>query len=157
MWKVGVSLGSMGAEQIGHDEARAALAKVNDQRAAVRAADLDRLGLILLAAVEIGYGALVVAFAGRVAFVAWMSWLPAIPMAAFSFWRDRNERVFSRRGRPIWLASLAAYFIWTAALLFWITPKIGWHPPTPDWHFEVVTVVGSIPLLIGAWLIGRVR
>ncbi|HEV2475002.1 MAG TPA: hypothetical protein VGX22_00585 [Candidatus Dormibacteraeota bacterium] len=149
----------MGAEQIGHDEARAALAKVNDQRAAVRAADLDRLGLLLLAAVNIGYGAVIVALAGHIVFPVplLLIGLPAIPMAAFSWWRDRNERVFSRRGRPIWWASLAVYVIWLAALELLITPKIGWHPPTPDWHFEFVTVVGSIPLLIGAWLIGRVR
>jgi hypothetical protein len=147
----------MGSDEIGRDEARAALAKVADQQAAVRGADLDRLGLLLLAAVDIGYGALVAALAGRIALTPVVILLPMIPVAVFGLWRDRNERVFSRWGRPILLASLAVSVIWFTALLFWISPKIGWHSSTPDWQFAVISVVSAIPLLIGAWLIGRVR
>ena len=147
----------MSADEIGHDEARAALAKLNDQRSAVRAADLDRRGLLLLAAVNIAYGALLGGLAGTVSHIPLLIVLPMIPMAAFAFWRERNERVFSRRGRPILWASMAVYFIWFTALFFWISPQIGWHPSTPDWHFAVVSAVGSIPLLVGAWLIGRVH
>ena len=147
----------MGSEEIGRDEARAALAKVRDQRAAVRGADLDRLGLLLLAAVNVGSGALVGVVAGRFAIASLVLFIPMIPMAVFSLWRERNERVFSRRGRPIWWASLAVYVTWFTALVFWITPRIGWHPSTPDWRMGVISAVASIPLLIGAWLIGRVR
>lgn len=147
----------MSADEIGRDEARAALAKVGDQRAAVRAADLDRLGLLLVAAVNIAYGVFVAALAGRVAFTPLFIFLPMIPMIAFSFWRERNERVFSRRGRPILWASVAVSLIWFTVLNFWISPKVGWHTSTPDWHFAVVSAVASIPLLLGAWLIGRVR
>lgn len=147
----------MSAQDIGRNEAEAALAKVDEQRAAVRSADLDRLGLILLAAVEAGYGALVVVLAGRLVFAPWLIAVPAVPMAAFSIWRERNERVFSRRGRPIFLASVGVYAIWAAALLFWIAPEIGWRRSPLDWHFAVIGIVGVIPLLVGAWLIGRIR
>lgn len=146
----------MNPDEIGRDEARSAVANVADQRAAVRAADLDRVGLLLLAAVNVAYGAVVVALAGRIA-APLLIVLPMIPMTAFAFWRERNERVFSRRGRPILLVSVAVSLIWFTMLNFWITPRIGWHPSTPDWHFAVVSALGTIPLLVGAWLIGRVR
>ena len=147
----------MSADEIGHDEARAALAKVSDQRAAVRGADLDRVGLLVAAVWTTVYGVLVAAVAGRIAFTPLFIFLPVIPMLAFSVWRERNERVFSRRGKPILWASVAVSLIWFTVFIFWISPKIGWHPSTPDWHFAVVCAVASIPLLAGAWLIGRVR
>jgi hypothetical protein len=147
----------MGSDGIGRDEARAALAKVSDQRAAVRRADLDRLGLVVLAAVNVSYSALIVALAHRTTFTPFLIAASVIPMAAFSLWRDRNERVFSRAGKPIWWTSLAVYLAWMTVLLFWITPRIGWHSSPPDWHLVVVSLAAVLPLLVGAWLIGRVR
>jgi hypothetical protein len=147
----------MGSDEIGRDEARAALSKVRDQRAAVRGADLDRLGLLVLAAVTISYGTLLATLAGRIDFAPVLPLLPMIPMIVFSFWRERNERVFSRLGRPIYWASLAVSFILFTALAFWIAPKMGWHGSPHDWHIALISLIAAIPLLIGAWLIGRVR
>ena len=148
----------MSTEQIRPDEARASLAEVADKRAAVRRADLDRVALVVLGVVQIGYAGLVVVVTGRgipfspLFFLA--SW---VPVAAFGVWRDRHERAFSRGGRLVFWTSIAAYLLWFAFLVVLITPRIGWHSRVPNWHDVIVSVVAAVPLFVGAWLIGRGR
>jgi hypothetical protein len=146
----------MGSDEIGRDEARAALAKVGDQRAAVGRADLDRLGLVVLAAVNVSYSALIVALARRNTFTPLLITAPVIPIGIQLLARSQRARFFQS-----WQTHLVDFRGGLPRLdgraPFWITPRIGWHSSPPDWLLVVVSLAAVLPLLVGAWLIGRVR
>lgn len=146
----------MGLENIGPDEARAALARLGNQRTAVARGDYERASLLLLAAGQVVYSLLGVALQGRVdAFWIISGWLFVI--AAFGVWREVRQRVYRRANRAVALASIVAGVVLYTALEFGVPPHMSWHRVAPDWHFVAVTGVASVPLLVGAWLVGRKR
>lgn len=146
----------MGQESIGPDEARAALAQLGDQRAAVARGDFERASLLLLAGGQVVYALLGVALRGRIdAFWIISGWL--FVLAAFVVWREVRQRVYRRANRVVALASIVASVILYTVLEFGVPPHMGWHRVAPDWHFVAVTAVAALPLLVGAWLMGRGR
>lgn len=149
----------MSAEDFDAESARAQIATADAQQLAVRRADLDRLSLLVLAAAQIAFAVIVVILSSHSVVLGLfpVSLIPVLLVSPFSFWRERNERVFSRGGRRIFWATLATYTAWVTLLLWWISPHIGWQTRPPDWHFVPIAAISVIPLLFGAWLIGRVR
>lgn len=148
----------MPAEDLDAELARAQIATADAQRLAVRRADLDRLSLLVLAAIQVVFAVIVVILGSRATMFGLGLWLiPGFLMVLFTAWRERHERAFTRSGKRIQWAAFGTYAVWTGLLLLWISPRIGWQTRPPDWRFVVIAAVSVIPLLLGAWLIGRVR
>ena len=144
----------MGPENIGPDEARAALAKVGDQRAAVARGDFERAGLLLIAGWIVVFSLLIVVTHG-IFEGPWLMYLQLIVLAGFAIWRGLGQRVFSKANRKITQASAAASLVLLTIMEFGVARPLGWFATTPDWHLVAVSAVSVLPLLVGAWLVGR--
>ncbi|HYL08135.1 MAG TPA: hypothetical protein VEU76_06275 [Candidatus Udaeobacter sp.] len=72
----------------------------------------------------------------------------------FSSWRERKQLAYSRSSTVAFWAICGIYLVW-GAIVTWTSNVIGWTGQTSDWHGVVMVFVMVLPLLIGAWLIGR--
>ena len=139
---------------MGPDEARAALAKLGDQRAAVARGDFERASLLLMAGWLVVYPLLIVV-THRIFEWPLLSFLQLIFLAGFVIWRELRQRVFSKANRRITQASAAASLVLLTIMEFGVARPLGWFGPTPDWHLVAVSAVSVLPLLVGAWIVGR--
>ena len=138
-------------------EARAALALAGAQAARVRRTDhqfrrvlLGIAAMYLVTATIVGlfpYGgspaaglALVVIFVGGLAGTVVLM---------------LRIRAYSRTG-ILWFTGACAAFTWWNAAVIGVSMVTGWWGPhQPGFHFSVSAVVGAIPLVVAAWLVGR--
>jgi hypothetical protein len=140
-------------------DAQAALAEANSQAVRVRRAD-HQLGWIVLgiAAMYLAAAAVVSTLAdprhgGPVAG-------PALLVIVFGglvgivvvFLRIR---AYSRTGILLYFGGIAAFNLWNAIVVGVSIGTRWWASTQPSYHFGVSVAVGTIPLLVTAWLIWR--
>jgi hypothetical protein len=64
-------------------------------------------------------------------------------------------RAYSRTGILLYFGGVAVFNLWNA-LVTGVSIRTGWWAlAQPSYHFGISELVGAIPLLIAAWLIGR--
>ena len=64
-------------------------------------------------------------------------------------------RAYSRTGILLFFGGVIAFNIWNAIVTA-VSIRTGWWALTqPSYHFGLSELVGAVPLLITAWLIGR--
>lgn len=146
----------MGQENIGPDEARAALAKLGDQRAAVARGDFERASLLLMAGWIVVYSLLIVVTHGIFEW-PWLSSVQLIVLVGFAIWRGLGQRVFSKANRRVAQASAMATLVLLTIMEFGVARPLGWFGTSPDGHLVAVPAVSVLPLLVGAWIVGRDR
>jgi hypothetical protein len=140
-------------------EAQAALVEANSQAVRVRHSD-HQLGWILLgvAAVYLAAAAVISNVAdprrgGPVAGTAIVAILVVgLVGLVFVFLRIR---AYSRTGILLYFGGIAAFNLWNAAVTGVSIGLRYWASAQPSYHFGVSVAVGSIPLLVAAWLILR--
>jgi hypothetical protein len=137
--------------------ARASLDEANSRAATVRQADTQfRPILLLVSALYLATGALlsanprggnilisdalIVIFLGGLAATIYLAW---------------RIRAWSRTGIFWLLGSVAVFMLWNGAVIWASIASGWWGPHQPGIHFGGSVVVAVIPLLVGAWLIGR--
>jgi hypothetical protein len=139
-------------------EAQAALAEADTQAALVRREDHEFRWLLLVVAAIYLLGAGVVSLSptrrgGPIAGLA----LVIIVAAGIAglIWVGIRIRAYSRRG-VLWFAlAIAAFIVWNS-MVTGVSVVTGWWAPNqPSYHFGVSELVGVIPLVVAAWLIGR--
>jgi hypothetical protein len=140
------------------DEARAALAKANSQKALVRKADREfRWILFVVAAVYVVVAGLVsITFprrgsplAGTIALLVVAGGLAAIVVLG------RRVRAYSTGGIAWYVAAIAIFLLWNFAVTGVSLLSGWWSPKQPGYHFAISEAVGAIPLIVAAWLFGR--
>lgn len=159
IWQVSASLEVVTDSAPTPLEAQAALAEANSQ--AVRVHNADRqLGWIVLgiAAIWLGVGALISTLsdprrAGPVVGPAILAVLVVgVVGLVLVFLRIR---AYSRTGILLYFGGVAVFNLWNAIVIGVSIGTRWWASTQPSYHFGVSVVVGTIPLLIVAWLIWR--
>ncbi len=138
-------------------EARAALAEADSQAARVRRADHQfRWILLILVATYLVAAGIVSATSRPGPSYGWLVLLVLVTggvvgIGLLVWW----IRAYSRTG-VLWFTVAAAAFTWWNAIVCGISVLTGWWGPhQPNYHFGVSALVGVIPLIVAAWLIGR--
>ncbi len=149
-------MSTMAAEPIGPEKARATLAEASGRQAAVGGGGLGRESLLVVVGWLVGYSLVVVTLRGRVPWF-WINSGLLIVLAAFAIWRNLRRRVVGRASRKVAVASTGVSMTVFTILQFVVAPGVGWYGRAPDWHFVAVAAVSALPLLTGAWLVGRGR
>ena len=72
-----------------------------------------------------------------------------------------RQHAYTRAGRLLFARSVAAWAV-VLAVVMQLSIRSGWWSTTLDqyqrsWHFVLSAAVSVVPLLIGAWLVGRRR
>ena len=139
------------------EDARAALELASRHELAVRRGDrVFRAVLLALAAAYVAVGLLVGLFPqGGLALAPIGVGLVLLvtPIAAVLWiWR---ARAFSRVGLRRFLLLVAAFAWWNAAVAGLSSVSGWWGLGQPRYHFTLSALVSSLPLLLGAWLLGR--
>jgi hypothetical protein len=140
------------------DEARAALAKANSQKALVRTADREfRWILVVIAAVYVVVAALVsIAFPRRGSPLAGIAALLVIAGGCAAIVvLGRRVRAYSTGGIAWYVVAIAIFLLWNAAVTGVSLLSGWWSPAQPSYHFAISETVGAIPLILAAWLFGR--
>ena len=140
------------------DEARAALAKANSQKALVRKADREfRWILVVIATVYVVVAALVsIAFPRRGSPLAGMVALLVIAAGiAAMVVLGRRVRAYSTAGIAWYVVAIAIFLLWNAVVTGVSLLSGWWSPRQPGYHFAISEAVGAIPLIVAAWLFGR--
>jgi hypothetical protein len=140
-------------------EAHAALAEANSQVVRVNRAD-HQLGWIVLgiAAVYLAVGALMSTLpdprrAGPVVGPAILAvMVVGLVGLVLVFLRIR---AYSRTGILLYFGGIAAFNLWNAIVVGVSIGTRWWASTQPSYHFGVSVAVGTIPLLVVAWLIWR--
>jgi hypothetical protein len=140
-------------------EAQAALVEANSQAKRVRRAD-HQLGWILagIAAMYLAVAAIMSTLAdprrgGPVAGSAIMAILVVgLVGLVFVFLRIR---AYSRTGIVLYFGGIALFNLWNAIVVGVSIGTRWWASTQPSYHFGVSAAVGTIPLLVVAWLILR--
>lgn len=139
------------------EEAQAALALANSQAARVRRSDRQFRWILLgIAAMYLAVGAVMSLSwhrgpnpAGPVIVLVVAVVLVAITVVALRI------RAYSRAG-VLWFSLTASVFtVWNATVASVSLLTGFWAAQQPGYHFGLSVLVGAIPLLVGAWLIGR--
>jgi hypothetical protein len=140
-------------------EAQAALAEANSQAVRVRRVD-HQLGWTLLgiAAIYLAVGALMSTLpdprrAGPVVGPAIMAIL-VVGLVGLVFVVLRI-RAYSRTGILLYFGGVALFNVWNAIVVGVSIGTRWWASTQPSYHFGVSVAVGTIPLLVAAWLIWR--
>jgi hypothetical protein len=138
-------------------EARAALAEASRQAAGVRRADqLFRWILLGIAACYIGAG-VVVSIGGRhagpLAAVALGVFVLAIVIGII--WIGVGLRAYTRAGVLLYMFGVAAFNLWNAAVVGVSIATGYWASTQPTYHFGVSVLVGVLPLIVAAYVVGR--
>lgn len=144
-------------------EAREALAEAADRAARIRRADTHlRAILLVLAAMYVAVGVLVglveqggspslrTGLAAAALVLQWAGLAGSLAIA----WRIR---ALSRHGWARFCLAAVAFSIWNPAMLVASIASGWWGPDQPGLHFTTSFVVVALPLLLGAWLVGRRR
>jgi hypothetical protein len=139
-------------------EARAALAEASSQAARVRQADRQFRWILLSIA------AIYLVVAGVMSATPWRrgGTTPGLAVLvivivglAGTILLITRLRAYSRAG-VVWFIVAAAAFTWWNAIVSFVSIATGWWgPQQPSYHFGVSVMVGVIPLVVAAWLIGR--
>jgi hypothetical protein len=167
-WKVSRSLSAVGTQQPTAAEAREAIARAAEAKAAVRRADRQfRPRLLAIAGVIVGFALLVEVF----------RWLPrwgvmgpveglivngAMVGAIFVVVTiEARQRAYSRGARLWFSATIFVFIMWGLNVERWSFSS-GWMayqlpPLVHTWHAALSAVVATIPLLLSALLIGLRR
>jgi hypothetical protein len=158
----------MGMQQPTAAEAREAIARAAEARAAVRSADrLFRTWLLAIAGATVALTLLVEVMTllprwGVLGPVEGLIVNGALVGAIFVFVTiEARQRAYSR-GAKLWFsATIFVFVIWGLYVERWSLGS-GWiayqlPPLVRTWHVALSAVVATIPLLLSAWLIGRRR
>ena len=138
-------------------EARASLDEANRRAATVRRSDSQfRVVLLVVASLYLATGALLSANPRGGNFLIGdaliVIFLGGSAGAIYLVWRIR---AWSRTGILWLLGSVAVFLLWNGAVI-WASIATGWWGPhQPGVHFGGSVLVAVIPLLVGAWLLGR--
>jgi hypothetical protein len=140
-------------------EAQAALVEADSQAVRVRHSD-HQLGWIVvgIAAVYLAAGAVIstVADPRRGGPVAGIAILAILVVGLFGLvFVFLRIRAYSRTGILLYFGGIAAFNIWNAIVTGVSIGLRYWASTQPSYHFGVSELVGSIPLLVAAWLILR--
>ena len=139
------------------EEAQAALALASNQAVRVRRSDRQFRWILLgLAAMYLAIGAIMSVSthrgsnpAGPAIVLVTGVVLVAIIVIALRI------RAYSREG-VLWFTLTAALFtVWNAAVTSVSLVTHFWSAQQPGYHFGLSVLAGVIPLVVGAWLIGR--
>jgi hypothetical protein len=138
-------------------EARAALTEASTQAARVRRADLEFRSILLLIAGIYLAAAGIFSVAGRHG-----GPLPALILAILVLgvligivWLGVRVRAYSRAGFLSYMFAIAAFNIWNAIVAGVSIGTRYWASTEPTYHFGVSAMIGVVPLIVAAWLIGR--
>ncbi len=139
------------------NEAKAALAEAGTKAGQVRRADRQfRWILLLLVAIYLVSAGIVSATSRPGPSFGWLVVLVLlggglVGIGLLVWW----IRVYSRAG-ILWFTGGAAAFTWWNAIVCGMSILTGWWGPhQPNFHFGVSALVGVIPLVVAAWLVGR--
>jgi hypothetical protein len=140
-------------------EAQAALAEANSQAMRVRHAD-HQLGWIMLAIAAVYLAVAVVVSTlpdvrrgGPVAGPGILAILiVGLIGVVYVFLRIR---AYSRAGILLYFGGIAVFNLWNASVVGVSLITRWWASTQPSYHFGVSAAVGTIPLLVAAWLISR--
>jgi len=138
-------------------DARALLDEADGRAATVRRSESQLRWTLLLVAVMYMVTAVLLSFNPRqgnrligTALIA--TFLVALAGAIYLGWR---VKAWSRAAVLWFIASVAAFMVWNAAVI-WVSVAAGWWGPNaPGIHFGGSAVVAVIPLLVATWLFGR--
>jgi hypothetical protein len=140
-------------------EAQAALTEANSQALRLRHADYQ-LGWILLciSAVYLAAAAVVSTVAdprrgGPVAGIAMLA-IVIIGLGGIVLVGVRI-RAYGRTGIRLYFGGIVAFNVWNSIVVGVSIGTRYWASTQPSYHFGVSLAVGSIPLLVAAWLILR--
>jgi hypothetical protein len=140
-------------------EAQAALAEANSQAVRVHRAD-HQLGWVILgiAAIYLSVAAVMSSLpdlrrGGPVASLAILAIL-VVGLGTCVFVALRI-RAYSRTGILLYFGGIAAFNLWNALVVGVSIGTRWWASTQPSYHFGVSVAVGTIPLLVVAWLIWR--
>jgi hypothetical protein len=140
-------------------QAQAALTEANSQAAHVRSSDHQLAWMLLgVAAAYLATGGVISTLpslrrGGPVAGLAILAIL-TIGVVGLIFVGLRI-RAYSRAGVLLYFGGIAVFNIWNA-IVTGVSILTGWWALTqPSYHFAISEVVGAVPLLVAAWLIGR--
>jgi hypothetical protein len=158
-WQVNASLPDVSDSAPTPVEAQAALAEANSQAVRVHHAD-RQLGWIVLgiAAIWLAVGALMSTLpdprrAGPVVGPAILAvMVVGLVGLVLVFLRIR---AYSRAGILLYFGGVAVFNVWNAIVVGVSIGTRWWASTQPSYHFGVSVAVGSIPLLVAAWLILR--
>lgn len=158
-WQVNASLQIVSDSAPTPLEAQAALAEANSQAVRVHRAD-HQLGWIVLgiAAIDLAVGVVVSTLAdprrgGPVAGPAILAILVVgLVGVVLVFLRIR---AYSRTAILLYFGGIAAFNLWNAIVVGVSIGTRWWASTQPSYHFGVSVAVGTIPLLVAAWLIWR--
>jgi hypothetical protein len=140
-------------------EAEAALTEANRQAARVRRADHQLEWILLgIAAVYLAAGGVVSTLpdprrGGPVAGLAILAIL--IVGSVGLIFIGLRIRAYSRTGILLYFGGIAVFNLWNAIVSGVSIGTRWWASTQPSYHFGVSEMVGVIPLLVAAWLIGR--
>ena len=139
-------------------EAQAALVEADTQAARVRREDHEFRWLLLVVAAVYVLGAGVVSLspARRGGPMAGLALLVIVAAGIIGLiLLGVRIRAYSRRGVLWFVLAIAAFIVWNS-IVTGVSIVTGWWAPSqPSFHFGVSELVGVIPLLAAAWLIGR--
>jgi hypothetical protein len=140
-------------------EAQAALVEANSQAARVRRAD-HQLGWMLL-----GIAAVYLAAAGVISTlpdlrrggpVAGLAIVAILIVGSVVFIVvGLRIRAYSRTGILLYFGGVTVFNVWNAIVAGVSIGTRWWARTQPSYHFGLSELVGAIPLLVAAWLIGR--
>jgi hypothetical protein len=140
-------------------EAQATLAEANSQAVRVHRAD-HQLGWIVLgiAAISLAVGALMSTLpdprrAGPVVGPAILA-VMVVGLVGLVFVCLRI-RAYSRAGILLYFGGVAVFNVWNTIVVGVSIATRWWALTQPSYHFGISTAVGTIPLLVAAWLILR--
>jgi hypothetical protein len=140
-------------------QAQAALAEANRQAARVRSSDHQLAWMLLgVAAVYLAAGGVISTLpslrrGGPVGGLAILAIL-IVGVVGLIFVGLRI-RAYSRTGVILYFGGIAVFNIWNA-IVTGVSILSGWWALTqPSYHFGISELVGAVPLLVAAWLIGR--
>lgn len=141
------------------EEARVALADAGNQATGVRRTDTQyRPILLAIAAMYLG-GSLIVSlfphggsrFAGIALLVILFGGL------AGTLFLLLRIRAYTRRGLRLFTWSAFGFAFWNAAVVWGSIATHWWEPHQASSHIFGTAIVGVLPLLVAAWLVGRWR
>jgi hypothetical protein len=64
-------------------------------------------------------------------------------------------RAYSRTGILLYLGGVTVFSLWNAIVAGVSMGTRWWASTQPSYHFGISELVGAVPLLLAAWLIGR--
>jgi hypothetical protein len=140
-------------------EAQAALTEANSQAARVRRSDHQLAWMLLgIAAVYLAAGGVISTLPSlrRGGPVAGLAILAVVIVGVVGLvFIGLRIRAYSRTGVLLYFGGVAVFNIWNAIVTS-LSIFTGWWASTqPSYNFGISELVGAVPLLIAAWLIGR--